>query len=89
MIPLEFDTGTLYGSPEGHKKIIAHYDKTLNSMGIPYHNLSIETSFGSKQVVVCGEGNEKPVVLWHWHSAHASTYLLMGSTKQYLIPIGQ
>ena len=36
MMSLEFDTGTLYGLPEGHKKIIAHYDKKLNSMGIPY-----------------------------------------------------
>ena len=71
----EFNYGTLYRSPEGHKKVIAHYDKTLNSIGIPYQSLYVETSFGDTQVVVCGEGNEKPVVLWHGQNANAATFV--------------
>ena len=51
MMSLEYDTGMLYGSPEGHKKVIAHYDNTLNSMEIPFNNRNIETSFGSTQSV--------------------------------------
>ncbi|MGB2964856.1 MAG: alpha/beta hydrolase [Anaerolineales bacterium] len=72
---IKFDPGRLYRSPEGYNKVIAHYDKTFNSMGIPYQSLYVETSFGPTQVVVCGEGNEKPVVLWHGQNANASTFV--------------
>ena len=68
------DPGILYRSPDGYEKVIAHYDQTLISFGIPYQSQYIETSFGQIHLVVCGKREGKPVVLWHGQNANAATW---------------
>ena len=57
------DPETLYRSPDGYEKVIAHYDRMLNGMGIPYQSQYIETRFGQTHLIVCGKKEGKPVVL--------------------------
>jgi pimeloyl-ACP methyl ester carboxylesterase len=68
------DSSILYGSPDGFERVLAFYDETLDSMGIPYHDIIIKTSFGPTHVVACGKETGKPVLLWHGQNANASTW---------------
>jgi pimeloyl-ACP methyl ester carboxylesterase len=69
-----FEHSPLYGSPEGYQNVIAHYDRTLNAMGIPYETSLIDTRFGHTHIVICGCEGGKPVVLWHGQNANATTW---------------
>jgi pimeloyl-ACP methyl ester carboxylesterase len=68
------DNASLYGSPDGYPKVIDHYDKTMDDMGIPYESKYIETRFGLTRFTVCGNEKGKPVVLWHGQNANATTW---------------
>lgn len=65
---------SLYGSPDGYSKVIAHYDRTMDGMGIAYESKYIETLFGLTHIIVCGNKKGKPVVLWHGQNANATTW---------------
>jgi pimeloyl-ACP methyl ester carboxylesterase len=69
------DNTSLYGSVDGYQKVLAHYDKAIDSMGIPYEDRFLETSFGLTHVIVCGNDKGKPIVLWHGQNANATTYI--------------
>jgi pimeloyl-ACP methyl ester carboxylesterase len=68
------DNSTLYRSDEGYQLVVAHYDATLQGMGVPYESEYVETRFGPTHVVVCGQEQGMPVVLWHGLNANAATW---------------
>jgi len=53
---------------------MAHYDATLQSMGLPYASRYVETDFGLTHVVVSGNEAGKPVALWHGQGANAASW---------------
>jgi pimeloyl-ACP methyl ester carboxylesterase len=65
---------SLYGSPDGYDKVVDHYDRTVNGIGIPYESKYVKTSFGLTHTLIWGNENGKPVVLWHGQNANASTW---------------
>jgi pimeloyl-ACP methyl ester carboxylesterase len=69
------DNSSLYGSSEGYPQVMAHYDRTIDGMGVPYQNRFVETRFGLTHVVVCGNEKGKPLVLWHGQNANATTWV--------------
>ena len=69
------DNSSLYGSPDGYAKVIAHYDRTLNGMGMAYESSYVETRFGLTHIIVCGNKKGKPIVLWHGQNANATTWV--------------
>lgn len=69
------DNSPLYGSPDGYQRVTAHYDKAIESMGIPTEERYISTSSGLTHVIVCGNQNGKPVILWHGQNANATTWI--------------
>lgn len=68
------DNTSLYASPDGYQNVIAHYDRTMDAIGIPYQNKVVETRFGLTHIIVCGNEKGKPVVLWHGQNANATTW---------------
>ena len=79
------DNLSLYKSAEGYLRVMEHYDATLQGMAVPCETRYVETSFGSTHIVITGNENGKPIVLWpgqnanalswlHWLPALASTY---------------
>jgi len=68
------DSSSLYRSAAGYQQVVAHYDRTLQGMGIPYETEYVDTHFGPTHVVVSGQAQGKPVVLWHGLNANAATW---------------
>ncbi len=68
------DNSSLYGSHEGYQKVIAHYDRTMDRMGVPYESKYVDTRYGPTHIVVCGNEEGKRVVLWHGQNANATTW---------------
>jgi pimeloyl-ACP methyl ester carboxylesterase len=64
----------LYRSAEGYRRVVAHYDATLEEMGIPYTARIVETRYGPRHTVVSGSRHRKPVVLWHGLNANAASW---------------
>lgn len=69
------DNSSLYGSPDGYSKVIAHYDKTMDGMRVAYKSKFVETRFGLTHIIICGDEKGKPVVLWHGQNANATTWV--------------
>lgn len=68
------DNSSLYRSAEGYQEVLAHYDTTLQGMGIPYVTKYVETRFGPTHVVISGNDGAKPIVLWHGLNANSTTW---------------
>jgi len=68
------NNSVLYRSAEGYPQVVAHYDATLQGMGVPYETRYVETGYGPTHVVVSGHESGKPVVLWHGLNANATTW---------------
>jgi hypothetical protein len=68
------DNLSLYKSVEGHQKVMAHYDTTVQRMGIPYETEYVETRYGPTHVLICGKEEGKPVALWHGLNANSATW---------------
>jgi pimeloyl-ACP methyl ester carboxylesterase len=68
------DNSSLYKSAEGHRKVRAHYDTTLQRMGLPYETKYVETRFGPTHAVISGKEKGKPIALWHGLNANATTW---------------
>jgi len=68
------NNASLYGSQDGYQKVVAHYDRTIDSMGIVYDDVYVDTRFGPTHILVCGNEKGKPIVLWHGQNANASTW---------------
>jgi pimeloyl-ACP methyl ester carboxylesterase len=65
---------SLYRSANGHQQVVEHYNRTLESMDLPYDSHCVETHFGATHVIICGNPEGKPVVLWHGQNANATTW---------------
>jgi pimeloyl-ACP methyl ester carboxylesterase len=65
----------VFASPEGEAEIMYAYDAIMNKWGVPFKELTINTSFGETHVIVSGPENAQPVVLLH--------ALLAGSVSWY------
>jgi hypothetical protein len=68
------DNSTLYRSAEGYQRVLAHYDATLQAMGVPYATLYVETHGGPTHAVISGNERGRPVVLWHGQNANAASW---------------
>lgn len=68
------DNSSLYKSAEGYRKVMAHYDKSFQKMGIPYETKYVETRFGPTHAVISGNKNGKSVVLWHGGNANSTIW---------------
>jgi pimeloyl-ACP methyl ester carboxylesterase len=68
------DNTALYRSPEGHRRVMAHYDSTFQGMPIPYESRYVETTFGATHVITAGRTDGKPIVLWHGQNANAASW---------------
>lgn len=68
------DNSSLYRSAAGYQQVVAHYDATLQGMGVPYESKYVETRFGPTHVVVSGHEQGQPVVLWHGLNANTATW---------------
>jgi pimeloyl-ACP methyl ester carboxylesterase len=68
------DNSALYRSAEGYQSVVAHYDATLQGMGVPYETRYVETRYGPTHVVISGHELGKLVVLWHGLNANAATW---------------
>lgn len=68
------DNSYLYRAADGFQQVVAHYDAVLQGMGLSYEVRFVETSFGVTHVVISGNGEGKPVVLWHGLNANAGTW---------------
>jgi len=69
------DNSSLYKSEAGYRKVMAHYDTALQSMGIPYEGRYVETRYGATHAVVSGNENGKSIVLWHGGNANAASWV--------------
>jgi pimeloyl-ACP methyl ester carboxylesterase len=72
---IQNDNSLLYGSPDGYKNVVAHYDKTVYAMGIPYENRYVDTTYGKTHFITCGNEKGKSVILWHGQNANATTWV--------------
>ena len=70
----EANDGSLYRSAAGYLKVLAHYDRTLAGIGVPFREEVVETSYGDTHVVVSGKGDGKPLLLWHGLNANAVSW---------------
>jgi pimeloyl-ACP methyl ester carboxylesterase len=68
------DNSSLYRSASGYQQVVAHYDATLQGMGVPYETRYVETRFGPTHAIACGREQGRPVVLWHGLNANAATW---------------
>lgn len=71
---IQNDNSLLYGSPDGYKNVVTHYDKIINAMGISYENRYIETSYGETHFIKWGNEKGKSIILWHGQNANATTW---------------
>jgi len=69
------DNSSLYRSAEGYQQVVAHYDATLQGMGIAYESRYVETRFGPTHAIVCGNEQGKPIVLWHGLNANVVSWI--------------
>lgn len=65
---------SFFGTPDGYDKVVDHYDRTVDGIGIPYESKYVKTSFGLTHTLTWGNEKGKPVVLWHGQNANASTW---------------
>ncbi len=69
------DNSSLYKSPEGYQKVMAHYDMAFQGMGISYEVKYVETRFGLTHTVISGNESGKSLVLWHGLNANSTTWV--------------
>jgi pimeloyl-ACP methyl ester carboxylesterase len=69
------DNSSLYRSAEGCRQVMEHYDATLRAMAVPCVARYAETRYGSTHVIIGGNEQGKPVVLWHGQNANATSWV--------------
>ncbi len=55
----------IYRNKRSEQKIIETYDKLLAMWGTPFEEKDVETFYGSTHVILCGQENNPPLVLFH------------------------
>ncbi len=68
------ENSSLYRSAAGFQKVLVHYDRTLAGMGLPYREMVVETGYGDTHVVISGNPEGKPLLLWHGLNANAVSW---------------
>lgn len=71
---LTTSNSSLYRSANGYQKVVAHYDDTLQRLGIPFETKLVETRLGPTHIVISGNETGLPLVLWHGLNANATTW---------------
>ncbi|MCB0501838.1 MAG: alpha/beta hydrolase [Bacteroidetes bacterium] len=56
---------SLFKSIDGKKSILELYDQKLDSLHTPYEYLTVETSFGTTNIIACGDEKHPPILLFH------------------------
>ncbi|ATW25092.1 alpha/beta fold hydrolase [Candidatus Formimonas warabiya] len=54
-----------FKSPEGKRLIYESYDKLLGLWGVNKKELDIETQYGKTHVIICGNSDNPPLILFH------------------------
>lgn len=69
---------TIYKSAAGKAKILTLYDAQLSRLSVPYEDLWVPTSFGDTHLVVTGNPNGIPLLVFHGGNA-TTAYMLLTS----------
>jgi pimeloyl-ACP methyl ester carboxylesterase len=65
---------SLFKSDNGYREVMAQYDATLRSMGVPYEEIVVETNYGQTYAIASGSKTGASVVLWHGQNANSATW---------------
>lgn len=68
----------LYKSSEGKGKILALYDAQLARLPLPFEDIMVHTSFGDTHLVLTGNPNGAPLLVFHGGNA-TTAYMLLTS----------
>jgi pimeloyl-ACP methyl ester carboxylesterase len=78
------NTLRLWKSKSGHRHAMEEYDTRLAAISgasdIPLETAFVETRYGPTHVIIAGEEDAPPVVLWHDQNSNATTWSLQIST---------
>lgn len=66
---------SIYKSPKAKENVLDFYDKKLRSLGFPFNEKDVYTSYGLTRVIISGNPNGKKVVLFH--GIHAGSPLTL------------
>jgi pimeloyl-ACP methyl ester carboxylesterase len=69
------DCSSLYKTAEGYRKVMAHYQATLQGIEFPHESHYVETSYGLTHILTSGNENGQPVVLWHGQNGSLLSWL--------------
>jgi pimeloyl-ACP methyl ester carboxylesterase len=80
-------TKSLYKSPEFKQNLMDLYDSKMNSLGLSYQDLFVDTFAGKTHVIKTGDNSKPPIVLLHGINAGAPVAIepLKELAKDYLI----
>lgn len=67
---------TIYRTPESKAAVLALYDAQMKKLGLPFHDLSVETSFGATHLVEIGNPEGKPLLVFHGGNSTTAYNLL-------------
>ena len=56
---------SLYKSETGKSKILNLYDKKLKDLNINYHYKTVETTFGTTNLIITGDVTKPPILVVH------------------------
>ena len=56
---------SLYKSETGKAEILNLYDKKIKDLNINYHNKTVETTFGTTNVIITGDVSKPPILIVH------------------------
>jgi len=62
---------SIYKNPEAKKQILELYDEKLNTLGIDFEEIDVNTSFGKTRVVKTGNENGRKIIVFHGINAGA------------------
>jgi pimeloyl-ACP methyl ester carboxylesterase len=71
---------SIYKNQEAKKTVLALYDEKLNSLGIAYKEIDVNTSYGRTRVIKTG--NEKGKVVVMFHGINAGSPLALEAVKE-------
>ncbi|NJR12540.1 hypothetical protein HC776_01240 [bacterium] len=67
---------SVYKSPAAHQTMMDFYDSRLAKWPIPYETRFVETRHGRTHVIVCGQADAPPLMIFHGWGANASAIYL-------------
>lgn len=60
---------SIYRSETAKAEVLALYDRQLETLGIPYRDIYVETGFGTTHLIECGDYSKTPLLVFHGGNA--------------------